>query len=308
LNKEKKLMGIPVINLNDIDRGDAIDNVLASIALQEAGLAHVLNAEGEKIQKILAMDDASVTQILDINDSVGSVIANAKEIEKSLLEKLAIGYTGVVGATGPTGDTGPAVNGESAYGLWLEQGNTGDTAAFLASLIGPTGETGPTGPTGETGQTGLNGATGSTGETGATGASAYEAWLSGGNIGDIGDYLASLIGPTGNTGPDGNKGLTGTDLTGKAVTGRFYQIPGDERVYAHTIVSRLRHCNNGDYAISYDYYPKSMTGIFISGSFPIADGSDPLQNNAWQLDVSNTTDEQVMINAWLICFSPADEQ
>jgi hypothetical protein len=294
-------MGIPVIHLNDIDRDDAVNNVLASIALQEAGLAHVLNAEGEKIQKILAMDEASVTQILDINDSVGSIIASAKEIEKSLLEKLAIGYTGVVGATGPTGDTGPAVNGESAYGLWLEQGNTGGTAAFLASLIGPTGETGPTGPTGHTGPTGIVGATGSPGETGATGASAYEAWLSGGNIGDIGDYMASLVGATGETGPDGPKGAQ-TSFSGMAVTGTFYVSSLPFGLDAHRRSSASAQCTNGGYAIFGDLYPK-YTGIFITRSYPA------YQNiyRTWSFILNNTTDVHQDLELYAICFKPAYE-
>jgi hypothetical protein len=44
---------------------------------------------------------------------------------------------GVAGATGATGDAG-----ESAYQIWLDQGNTGTEQDFLASLQGPKGNDG----------------------------------------------------------------------------------------------------------------------------------------------------------------------
>jgi hypothetical protein len=68
------------------------------------------------------------------------------------------GPQGGTGPTGPKGDTGPrgpqglqgprgytgfdgprGPRGHSAYRTWLDAGNTGDEAAFLASLVGPRG-------------------------------------------------------------------------------------------------------------------------------------------------------------------------
>uniref|UniRef100_UPI004047D471 beta strand repeat-containing protein n=1 Tax=Algoriphagus sp. TaxID=1872435 RepID=UPI004047D471 len=69
------------------------------------------------------------------------------------------GPAGVAGATGTTGNRGATGlagrNGLSAYQVWIELGNTGTEANFIASLTGPTG---PQGPAGATGPAGADGA------------------------------------------------------------------------------------------------------------------------------------------------------
>ena len=53
------------------------------------------------------------------------------------------GSPGLPGERGPPGRDGIlGRNGQSAYELWLEQGNVGSVAAFLATLIGPAGNQG----------------------------------------------------------------------------------------------------------------------------------------------------------------------
>jgi hypothetical protein len=83
--------------------------------------------------------------------------------------------TGLMGAPGPQGQQGlqgPAgqngTNGQSAYDIWLSQGNVGTQQDFLNSI------------------------TGSQGSTGQNGLSAYEIWLAEGNIGTQQDFLNSL--------------------------------------------------------------------------------------------------------------------
>lgn len=44
-------MGMPVIPASATTRTQAITDIIQSIALQETALSHILNAEGEKIQK-----------------------------------------------------------------------------------------------------------------------------------------------------------------------------------------------------------------------------------------------------------------
>lgn len=77
------------------------------------------------------------------------------------------GPTGSAGSVGPTGATGS--DGKSAYDIWIDKGNTGTEADFLASLVGQKGATGPEGPRGATGTNGTNGTNGAPGPTGPTG-------------------------------------------------------------------------------------------------------------------------------------------
>ena len=46
------LPSFPVVN-PPIEREDAVNQILSSIAMEELGLSHILNAEGEKLQYIL---------------------------------------------------------------------------------------------------------------------------------------------------------------------------------------------------------------------------------------------------------------
>jgi hypothetical protein len=136
-----------------------------------------------------------------------------------------IGLTGATGPQGPSGANGiDGQDGLSAYQIWLNNGNTGTEAQFLASLQGDTGATGPqgiqgpagaqgpqgpiglTGPTGATGPAGTNGANGLNGADGQDGLSAYEIWLNLGNTGSESDFIASLTGAAGANGQDGNDG------------------------------------------------------------------------------------------------------
>ena len=106
---------------------------------------------------------------------------------------------GSQGEQGPQGETG-----KSAYQIWLELGNAGTEADFIAWLKGEKGDTGATGaqgPQGEKGDTGATGAQGPQGEKGDTGATGAQ-----GPQGEKGD--------TGATGPQGEKGDTGATGVG----------------------------------------------------------------------------------------------
>ncbi|MEG0614257.1 MAG: hypothetical protein RR540_00765 [Oscillospiraceae bacterium] len=62
-------------------------DVLESIALIETSIAHILNAEGEKLQKVLATTD-DTEKILRVNKSINSTIVKATNLEQVLFCKL----------------------------------------------------------------------------------------------------------------------------------------------------------------------------------------------------------------------------
>jgi len=186
---------IPNITPNiTLSRDDALNLLLASIAIEELGLGHIINAEAEKIQYAVGTlpgltAPATISDLLTINDSVKSTLQDTIRKELLLTTKLdsILAAPSLTGPTGPTGATGPA------GGPTGPTGATGATGVGATGPVGPTGAIGATGPTGVTGPIGPNGLTGATGPTGATGAT-----------GDIGP-----TGPTGATGTTGTTGVTG---------------------------------------------------------------------------------------------------
>lgn len=63
-------------------------DVMESIALVETALSHILNAEGEKIQKVLAATD-DIDKIIRVNKEVNKTILNATHLEHTLYSKLS---------------------------------------------------------------------------------------------------------------------------------------------------------------------------------------------------------------------------
>lgn len=69
-------------------RCQAIHDLMESVALQQAALAHILNAEGEKLQKVVSTEDVTVDQILVTNKSVESMVNSISDLEMILKSKL----------------------------------------------------------------------------------------------------------------------------------------------------------------------------------------------------------------------------
>lgn len=155
----------------ELNRQDAMNQIIASIAAEELALSHIINTEGEKIQYALGTlpgleQPASIEEVREVNDIVTSTLDSILENQIILTGKLnhamqAPVFYGPTGPTGPTGSTGSAIGATGPQG---EQGATGAT--------GPEGLPGPIGTVGIIGDTGPDGLIGTTGSTGPTGANA----------------------------------------------------------------------------------------------------------------------------------------
>jgi hypothetical protein len=147
----------------------------------------------------------SVTNSQVINDSLRITLSNGTTINAGYVKGNtgAQGLTGATGATGlqgPIGLTGPSgangTNGLSAYQVWLNLGNLGTEADFIASLTGPQGTAGTNGTNGTNGISVTN--------TTIIGDSLFTT-LSNGQIINAG----YVTGSTGATGPQGIQGIGG---------------------------------------------------------------------------------------------------
>ena len=81
-------MSMPVIVPSCITMDQAIADLIESVALQETGLSHILNAEGEKIQAFTAMPCICPEQLLAVNKSVQDTINAITRLEMVLQSKL----------------------------------------------------------------------------------------------------------------------------------------------------------------------------------------------------------------------------
>ena len=134
-----------------------------------------------------------------------------------------------------SGEVGTAgQDGDSAYQVWLDAGNTGSEQDFLDSLVGAAGAPGAAGQDGNDGQQGIQGIQGSPGNDGNDGAQGIQG----------------IQGPAGNDGNDGAQGIQGiqgpagpatTDIDGTTVDIRKAKIEvpatsvdlgGDARLYS----------------------------------------------------------------------------
>lgn len=84
-------MSMPIIGKAEcpISRDQAITDLIESIALEQAALSHIINAEGEKIQKILKIFECT-DEIFKVNDSVKGVLDAVTRLEDLLVAKLEL--------------------------------------------------------------------------------------------------------------------------------------------------------------------------------------------------------------------------
>ena len=83
-------MGMPIITTGTGTRDQAITDLIQSVALQETALSHMLNAEGEKMQAIIAMQGTTPEQLMELNDSVIKLINAVTRLEMIFQAKLEL--------------------------------------------------------------------------------------------------------------------------------------------------------------------------------------------------------------------------
>ena len=85
-------MGMPKIwsAHEKCSRKDAITNIIQSVALQEAALAHMLNAEGEKMQAVINGHHVSSEELFELNKSAERFVNSVTRLEMMLQAKLEL--------------------------------------------------------------------------------------------------------------------------------------------------------------------------------------------------------------------------
>ncbi len=139
-----------------IQRENAVNQILSSIAMEELSLSHILNTEGEKLQYILGAlpglsgPAATVEDVLSANESVRNLLKTAVQNQLFLRSKMQ-GALEASPMQGPAGHPCPACpdcRDRKPTGRTVPTG----AAALLEAHRHPPALPGPTGPTGPTGR------------------------------------------------------------------------------------------------------------------------------------------------------------
>ncbi|MDR1736134.1 MAG: hypothetical protein LBR85_04590 [Oscillospiraceae bacterium] len=83
-------MSMPIITPGTGTREQAISDLIESVALQEAALSHILNAEGEKMQAILQNPGTTPDQFMRLNESVNKLVNGVTRLEMLFQSKLEL--------------------------------------------------------------------------------------------------------------------------------------------------------------------------------------------------------------------------
>lgn len=83
-------MGMPVIQPGTISREESVADIISSITAEENAIAHILNAESEKLQAIINMSDSSASELIAANRSVKKTVDTVIQLENALKSKLEL--------------------------------------------------------------------------------------------------------------------------------------------------------------------------------------------------------------------------
>ena len=138
---------IPTITPSiSINRTQVINMLLASVALEELGLAHIINAEGEKIQAVLgtlpglSVKATSISGLLSVNREVRrtlqTIIKNQMLLQFKLEDIMDIFSTPTLPPSPPI-----YVKAGSAWGVGTPYGDGGGNAQYFTLLNSETEKT-----------------------------------------------------------------------------------------------------------------------------------------------------------------------
>lgn len=83
-------MSMPIITPGRGTRCQAVTDIIESVALEQTALSHILNAEGEKLQKVMAITGVTSDVLLQTNKSVKSMVESVTRLEMILQSKLGL--------------------------------------------------------------------------------------------------------------------------------------------------------------------------------------------------------------------------
>lgn len=83
-------MGMPVIHPGCITKETAVGSIIESVAMEEAALAHILNAESEKLLAVVNLPGVTPGELLAVNRSVKETISAIIRLELLLKAKLEL--------------------------------------------------------------------------------------------------------------------------------------------------------------------------------------------------------------------------
>ncbi|MEG0995298.1 MAG: hypothetical protein RSE91_04990 [Bacilli bacterium] len=81
-------MGMPIIKPSDITREQSVGDIIESIAMEESAIAHILNAESEKLNKVISDPSATPQQLMATNKSIKNTVDAIIRMESVLQSKL----------------------------------------------------------------------------------------------------------------------------------------------------------------------------------------------------------------------------
>jgi len=83
-------MGLPIIQGSNTTKIQALTDILESIALEQASVAHILNAEGEKLQRIIADETNTTQDLLAADKSVDNLADTLTNLVMLLKSKMRL--------------------------------------------------------------------------------------------------------------------------------------------------------------------------------------------------------------------------